>query len=359
MANEIPSLLSRINGPILITGHTGFKGTWLTLLLEALDIEVVGYSLKPEAESLYSRLNRQGEIVEIYDDICDIETLDNFARNTKVTSIIHLAAQPLVLDSYRNPLITFQTNAMGTANVLEVARKNKLINCVVAATTDKVYRNDNQGRRFIESDPLGGKDPYSASKVGAESAISAWQHLSYIEDGPKIISVRAGNVIGGGDWAKNRLLPDLIRGFSKEENVVVRNPKSTRPWQHVLDPLIGYLLSLSYGLGGGNIDSFNFGPLEPSLSVKDVVEISSLAWKGQTFIKEEEHQPKSLESSVLELDARRAQNCLSWTPVWKQKDAINRTVDWWYKYLILNGNPLILCREDIEYALNYYLEFKK
>ena len=119
------------------------------------------------------------------------------------------------------------------------------------------------------------------------------------------------------------------------------------------------MLSLSYGLGGGNIDSFNFGPLEPSLSVKDVVEISSLAWKGQTFIKEEEHQPKSLESSVLELDARRAQNCLSWTPVWKQKDAINRTVDWWYKYLILNGNPLILCREDIEYALNYYLEFKK
>ena len=196
-------------------------------------------------------------------------------KDVRPSAIIHLAAQPLVLKSYQDPLETFQTNCMGTANVLKAAFETPSVEIVLVITTDKVYRNDNSGRRFVESDPLEGKDPYSASKVAAEAVCAAWQQISKISGGPKVLVARAGNVIGGGDFAKDRLIPDVIRAVSLGNPIKIRNPLATRPWQHVLDPLIGYLKYMEHGLETPNAEpSLNFGPLEPSLQVNAVLEIA-------------------------------------------------------------------------------------
>ena len=175
-------------------------------------------------------------------------------------AIIHMAAQPLVLESYRIPRETFETNVMGTVNILDAAFATEFVKGIIVVTTDKVYRNDNLGMKFVESDALVNKDPYSASKVGTESVVAAWQQISKVSNGPKVVATRAGNVIGGGDWADDRIIPELIRGFSTNSKVIVRNPKSTRPWQHVLDPLVGYVMVLEAVLAGEQIASMNFGP---------------------------------------------------------------------------------------------------
>jgi len=231
--------LKRLDGPIFITGHTGFKGSWLSLLLKQLGIEHFGYSLEAEEDSLYKRANLGKVSKGVVGDIRDLENLSKVIKNVRPSAIIHLAAQPLVLKSYQDPLETFQTNCIGTANVLKAAFESPSVEIVLVITTDKVYRNNNSGRRFVESDPLEGKDPYSASKVAAEAVCGAWQQMSKIAGGPKVLVARAGNVIGGGDFAKDRLIPDAIRALISEQNLLVRSPEATRPWQHVLDPLIG------------------------------------------------------------------------------------------------------------------------
>ena len=205
--------LRELPGPILITGHTGFKGTWLTFLLERLNVPVIGLSLEPEKDSLFDRAKRTGVIPEAFIDIREFHAISRFISEHQPSAVIHMAAQPLVLQSYKTPRETFETNVMGTANVLDAAFKTNSVEAVVVVTTDKVYRNDNSGQSFVETDPLAGKDPYSASKVGTESVVAAWQQIAKISGGPKVISVRAGNVIGGGDWAEDRLMPDLIRGL--------------------------------------------------------------------------------------------------------------------------------------------------
>ena len=275
--SQLPALRSN-SGPVLVTGHTGFKGTWLTLLLEKLGVEVVGFSLSPEKDSLFDRAGRTGAIKEVFADIRDYELLNTYITSIKPSAIIHMAAQPLVLESYRLPKETFDVNVMGTVNVLDSAFKTDSVQAIVVVTTDKVYRNDNSGRAFIESDPLEGKDPYSASKVGTEAAVAAWQQIQRISGGPKVVAVRAGNVIGGGDWGDNRLLPDLIRSFSSGQKMAVRNPASTRPWQHVLDPLGGYISALEAILGGEKISSVNFGPDTQSIAVSEVVKIAVETW---------------------------------------------------------------------------------
>ena len=252
--------LRALDGPILITGHTGFKGTWLSLLLERMEIEYVGFSLPPTEDSLFSKLDRNNQAPSVFGDIRDISFVRAVFNKYKPSAVIHLAAQPLVLESYNTPVETFETNVMGTVNVLDIGIRLQSTKGIVAVTTDKVYRNDNTGRRFIETDPLVGKDPYSASKVGAEAAIAAWQQISRSSSDLSISSVRAGNVIGGGDSAKNRLLPDLVRGFINKQDVEIRNPNSTRPWQHVLDPLIGYLEVLEAGIISKSHLNYNFGP---------------------------------------------------------------------------------------------------
>jgi CDP-glucose 4,6-dehydratase len=350
--NRVEKALKALNGPILITGHTGFKGTWLTLLLEHIGLEVVGISLPAEEESLYQRMQRLGKIPESFIDIRNFELTQKKIKEFAPTAVIHMAAQPLVLNSYNSPRETFDINVMGTANVLDASFASESVKAVVAVTTDKVYKNLNKNNRFTENDTLSGKDPYSASKVGAEAAISAWQQMALVNDGPRVISVRAGNVIGGGDFAENRLLPDLIRGFSNNASVSIRNPHSTRPWQHVLDPLNGYLLALAHGLEGGDESAFNFGPPEESLFVEEVVKIAANSWGDSAEFIFEQEMNSDRESVTLRLDSTLANKVLNWNPSWDQKASIVSTMNWWRKVLINNINPTEACLSDIKLLLN-------
>ena len=345
--------LRDLPGPILVTGHTGFKGTWLTFLLQGLNVPVIGLSLAPEPDSLFSRASRTSAIPETMADIRDFDAVRKFMGAYRPSAIIHLAAQPIVLESYKTPRETFETNVMGTVNLLDATFKTDSVEAIVVVTTDKVYRNDNSGIAFTESDALAGKDPYSASKVGTESAVAAWQQISKVVGGPKVIAVRAGNVIGGGDWAQNRIIPELIRGFSSGTSVVIRNPQSTRPWQHVLDPLHGYLLALEAVLGGGSFQALNFGPDSKSLSVQDVVAQSRQCWPSPTSVKflEGSHDA-DVESIALQLDSTRARASLGWKPFWSQSESITSTVEWWDKVLNKSVDPVDACQTDIDFLLN-------
>ena len=343
--------LTALKGPILITGHTGFKGTWLTLLLEKMGLEVAGISLPAHEDSLFTRLNRIGKIPESFIDIREFERTQKKITEYAPSVIFHMAAQPLVLNSYKSPRETFDTNVMGTVNVLDACFHTDSVKAVIAITTDKVYKNTNINKRFVENNSLAGKDPYSASKVGSEAAIAAWQQIALVNGGPRVISVRAGNVIGGGDFAEDRLLPDLIRGFSANIPVSVRNPNSTRPWQHVLDPLNGYLSALAHTLECGREAAFNFGPIEESLTVGEVVKIAADIWgeKAKTVLDGEVIESK--ESLNLQLDSSLANSVLGWEPTWNQKDAIVSTIQWWKKILLEKEDPLSACQADIESLL--------
>jgi CDP-glucose 4,6-dehydratase len=321
--------LRDLPGPLLLTGHTGFKGTWMTFLLEHLSVPVVGYSLPAEKDSLYDRAERTGAIPEALADIRDYEALEKFIDLHKPSTIIHMAAQPLVLKSYESPRETFDVNVMGTVNVLDIAFRKDFVKAIIVVTTDKVYRNDDSGLPFVETDPLEGKDPYSASKVGTESVVAAWQQIAKVSGGPKVISVRAGNVIGGGDFAANRIIPDLIRGAMSGKPSQIRNPGSTRPWQHVLDPLWGYLLALIETLNAKPLKSLNFSPREKSLSVAEVVQVSISSWGAIQVHNYFENPVISVESKELHLDSNLASNLLNWRPIFTQQEAIVSTINWW------------------------------
>lgn len=343
--------LKRLNGPIFITGHTGFKGSWLSLLLNHLGIEYFGYSLEAEKHSLYRRANLERISKGAVGDVRDLANLSKVIRDVRPRVVIHLAAQSLVLESYQEPLDTFQTNCIGTANVLKAAFETPSVETVLVVTTDKVYRNNNTGRRFIESDPLEGKDPYSASKVSAEAVCAAWQQISNILGGPKVLVARAGNVIGGGDFAENRLIPDIIRAIVSEQYLFVRSPQATRPWQHVLDPLIGYLKYLESAQSPLAIEPcLNFGPLEPSFRVGKVLAIAQEHFQERLKVTYKEAN-QEIESQNLELDPTRAITKLGWRPRWNQEEAIDRTFVWWTKTLDNPTRALENCVEDIECAI--------
>jgi len=352
MKNGLGTTLSRLPAPVLITGHTGFKGVWLSLLLENLGIPTIGYSLEPEKGSLFERAEFKGHMPEVFADIRNREALDSFIKLHKPSCVIHMAAQPLVLASYKNPFETFDINVMGTVNLLETSFKNEFIQSIVVVTSDKVYRNDNSGRKFIETDPLEGKDPYSASKVATEAVVSAWQQISKSQGGPSVISVRAGNVVGGGDFADNRIIPDLVRSILiKKEDVVIRNPGSTRPWQHVLDPLMGYILALEATLLGNSEKSYNFAPDGENLSVKEVAE-KFIKLSGLGISIRTSNQGKFLEASSLNLDAGKAKKELNWNSSWTQAESIDKSYEWWFSVLSLSTSPLAACIRDIELYLN-------
>ena len=344
--------LQSLRSPILVTGHTGFKGTWLTLLLEALDIPVVGLSLPPAKDSLYINCSRQDVIPEIYGDIRSHQTVMSAFKEYQPSAVIHMAAQPLVLESYETPVETFETNVMGTVNILDSSTKNIHTKSVICVTTDKVYKNIEKGKRFKENDALGGKDPYSASKVGSESAISAWQQISRVTNGFPIVSVRAGNVIGGGDSSQDRLLPDIVRSFISKTSPVLRNPSSTRPWQHALDPLIGYLQALEFSLSSSSSPSYNFGPDEESLSVSKVAKIALNAWNDKDLTSiESENEISNYESLKLELDSSLAARELNWSPLWSQEEAIISTILWWKSVHSKQRSPLEACSDEILKAI--------
>lgn len=325
-----PAKKVKISGPVLVTGHTGFKGAWLTELLRSLSIEVAGFSLEPLPGALYSKLQHQGKFREKYADIRDLEVLTKFVSEVKPEVVYHLAAQPLVLESYLQPIATFESNVMGTANLLHAAFACESVKVVVVVTTDKVYENKDKAVRFTEQDSLAGKDPYSASKVGAEQAVSAWRQIQSISGGPKVIAVRAGNVIGGGDISANRLLPDLIRAFQSGVPTDIRNPSSTRPWQHVADPIAGYLLSAEHLLAGNDIPALNFSGTQPSETVANVVEAAIKAWGGSArdLVVVRASKEAKAESTNLDIDSSMAREVLNWYPHFTQIQAVEKTIDW-------------------------------
>jgi CDP-glucose 4,6-dehydratase len=336
----------------MITGHTGFKGTWLTFLLERLEIPVVGYSLPATKGSLFERSNRVGMIPEVFADIRDLASIKAFLELHKPAAVFHLAAQPLVLESYKKPLETFEINVMGTANLLSEAFSIETIKAIAVITTDKVYKNDNAGRKFVETDALSGKDPYSASKVGTEAVISAWKQIQEEVGGPLLLSLRSGNVIGGGDWADDRLIPDLVRAFSLKETINLRHPESTRPWQHVLDPILGYLAAMECVLTANASDTFNFGPDTQSLSVKRIAEIAQMSWPFPTDVGISGITPvNESEALILNLDSQKARDILHWSPFWSQDKAVVSTLNWWNEVLNKGVKSADACARDIEFVL--------
>lgn len=339
----------KISGPVLVTGHTGFKGAWLTEILQALSLEIVGYSLEPLPDSLYAKLEHRGKFREEFEDIRDLDKLTKFVSDTRPEVIFHLAAQPLVLESYSQPVSTFSTNVMGTVNLLHAAFACDSVKAVVVVTTDKVYENKEQIVRFTENNPLGGKDPYSASKVGAEQAVVAWRQIQSISGGPRIIAVRSGNVIGGGDISANRLLPDLIRAFQAKTTVEIRNSSSTRPWQHVVDPLAGYLLAAEALLAGNDLPALNFSGIQLSESVINVVEAAICSWGGnaRNLVTIRANQDTSAETKTLDLDSTKARNLLGWRSQFTQIQAVEKTIEWHKK--VDNGilTPGEACEEDL------------
>jgi CDP-glucose 4,6-dehydratase len=349
MKNLLGQGLRELPGPLLLTGHTGFKGTWMTFLLENLEIPVVGYSLQAEKGSLYDRAERQGAIPEKFADIRDYDALENFIDEHKPSTIIHMAAQPLVLKSYENPRETFEVNVMGTVNLLDIAFKKNFIKVIIVVTTDKVYKNDNLGQAFLETDALEGKDPYSSSKVGTEAVVTAWQQIAKVCGGPKIVSVRAGNIIGGGDFAENRIIPDFVRSILNDSTLEIRNPKSTRPWLYILDSLRGYISVIDSVLSGKDFKAFNFGPTEATLTVQELINLANGVWpiKEQRLVLNS-HETNSKEANNLVLGTSFAFRNLGWTPKIDQEDLVKLTITWWKRLVIENKKPAELCRLEIK-----------
>jgi CDP-glucose 4,6-dehydratase len=320
---------------VLVTGHTGFKGAWLSEWLLRLGANVVGYALRPDqTPSLYTLLDLAGRMQSVLADVRDQGALERVLADARPEIVLHLAAQPLVRRSYREPVATFATNVMGTAHVLEAARKTDSVRSVVIVTSDKCYENVGASRGYRESDPMGGHDPYSASKGAAEIVTAAYRRSFFSGPGrPGVASARAGNVIGGGDWSEDRLVPDLVRGIGRGEPVVIRNPASIRPWQHVLEPLAGYLM-LARALHEEPAkfsDAFNFGPAEADLPVGVLARrfVEALG-RGTLAPPPQGDQPH--EAGLLLLDSTKARDVLGWAPKLGIEDTVELTVDWYREH---------------------------
>jgi CDP-glucose 4,6-dehydratase len=315
---------------VLVTGHTGFKGTWLIRTLHHLGAIVSGISLPPKADALYTKIETGFMQNQEYIDINCLEATEKFIAKTQPELVFHLAAQALVRESYRNPIETFQTNVMGTINVLQASLETPSVKGLIVSTTDKVYKNVEKLEGYKEDDSLGGIDPYSASKSAAEMGILAWQNLAKMSHELKIVSVRSGNVIGGGDYSEDRLLPDLIKGFRSNTEVQIRNPNSLRPWQHVLDPVMGYL-SIGTKLLNSipTSESYNFGPSDESkLKVSQMSDIACALWPSDATWT---HCPPSdgfHESQLLWLSSERAKRELGWRNLLSARESIKWTIEW-------------------------------
>ena len=316
---------------VFLTGHTGFKGGWMTLWLSDMGAKVHGYSLETISNPSFFKITSLDKKLasSTIANIQNFATLKSAMMLAKPSVIIHMAAQPLVLESYDAPIETFKTNIIGTANLLEAARKIKTVEAIVIITTDKCYENKEQLNPYIESDKLGGYDPYSSSKACAELVSAAYRN-SYLEkSGIKVATVRAGNVIGGGDWSKNRLIPDFLRSVDTNKKLFVRSPDSIRPWQHVLEPLFGYLLLAEKLVTEGDFfaQAWNFGPIEnDSKPVSWVVN-----YLAKNFPSAQWDIDKTIhahEASLLLLDSSKATNYLNWKPRWSLQIALDKIMEW-------------------------------
>jgi CDP-glucose 4,6-dehydratase len=335
------SFLSFFKGKrMLITGNTGFKGSWLSQMLLLAGANIVGYSLPPDSiPNMFNVVGLDKRMKTYFADIRNYDTFQNVLRKESPEILIHMAAQPLVRRSYDEPLYTYETNVVGTANVLQAMKSVGCVKSAVLITTDKVYENLCVKRSYTETDRLGGYDPYSASKACAELVIQSYIRSFFNTDkygeshSTLVASARAGNVIGGGDWSEDRLIPDIIRStMEKMEPVTIRNPDATRPWQHVMDPLTGYLL-LAKGLHEGNkrfVGAWNFAPDEKDISVKEIVEkaIKIIGYGGYNI----EADNTKHEMRYLHLSAEKAKKQLKWRPKFTNDSALEWTFEWYRQY---------------------------
>jgi CDP-glucose 4,6-dehydratase len=321
---------------VLVTGHTGFKGSWLSLWLQELGAEVTGYALAPPTNpSLYELAHVEEGMTSRMGDIRDLSSLTAAISSTCPEIIIHMAAQPLVRHSYENPLETYSTNVMGVVNLFEAVRSTDSVRVVLNITTDKCYENREWVWGYRENEPMGGRDPYSSSKGCAELITAAYKSSyfnpdNYDRHGVAIATARAGNVIGGGDWAKDRLIPDIVKSFSNNLPVYVRNPTAIRPWQHVLEPLRGYLMLAEclYEQGAAFSQPWNFGPNDDDAKpVSWIIERMANLW-GEGVSWEVDGNVHPHEANFLKLDISKARHSLGWTPILKLDHALEYIVDW-------------------------------
>lgn len=335
---------------VLVTGHTGFKGSWLCRWLLDLGAEITGLALEPDTSpALFNELRLDAALRSMIGDVRDAGFVGRVVQTARPEIVFHMAAQPLVRRSYAEPVYTFETNVMGTANVLQACRACADTRAVVNVTTDKVYANDETGRAFVEDEPLGGHDPYSASKACSEIVSQSYRAAFFGPEGRIAhATARAGNVIGGGDWAQDRIVPDIVRALAAGESIPVRNPESVRPWQHVLDPLSGYLrLAQVLVESPQSVDgAFNFGPSpDNSRMVAELVDVALRAWgAGEWEHPALEGQPH--EAGLLRLDISKAERELGWRPVWGFDTAVERTVDW-YRRVARGENSSAVTESDL------------
>lgn len=317
---------------VFLTGHTGFKGGWLSLWLKLLGAEVKALALPPSTDPSLFEAARVGEgLTSVIGDIRDGAALASEIESFSPTILIHMAAQPLVRLSYEQPVETYAINVLGTVHVLEAARRCTTLRCVTVVTSDKCYENMETIWSYRETDRLGGRDPYSNSKACAELVVQSYGPSFFNEGACALISVRAGNVIGGGDWSNDRLLPDLLEAFASERPAPIRRPDAVRPWQHVLEPLSGYLAATRAAVEGrvGRLSAWNFGP-EPdsNRTVGEVARLARDAWGGEAALDVHTVTSGPHEAGLLTLDSTKARVHLGWVPAWSLETAIDRTVSW-------------------------------
>ena len=338
------------NKKVLVTGHTGFKGSWLSIWLNELGADVIGYALDPKTErDNFIVTGLSEKIKDIRGDIRDKDHLLQVFQEEKPEIVFHLAAQPLVFISYENPLETFETNILGTANILEAIRQTDSVHTGVMITSDKCYENREQIWGYRENDRLGGHDPYSASKGSAELVINTYRKSFLQKSGKAIASARAGNVVGGGDWSEYRLIPDIVRAIEANRTVELRNPKATRPWQHVLEPLSGYLL-----LGAKmiqepeeNAEAWNFGPYPHEVEPVQTVVEKMIRHFGKGQWKDVSQNNRHHEANLLTLDITKAITRLDWKPALTLDETIQMTAEWYKQYR--SGSDMYdLCKKQIE-----------
>jgi CDP-glucose 4,6-dehydratase len=332
---------------VLITGHTGFKGSWLSFWLRHMGALVTGYSLAPIEPSLFTLLRESEFVNHVIGDIRDLDSVKHVVGVSQPEIVFHFAAQSLVRLSYDRPVETYATNVLGTAHVLEAARGAD-VRAIVVATSDKVYENHEWHWGYRENEPLGGSDPYSSSKACAELVVKAYRASFFMGAGaPRLATARAGNVVGGGDWAHDRLVPDVMRAFATGESVRIRNPRSVRPWQHVLDPLHGYLILAErlFGDDGSLASAWNFGPVGRGENVERLVSRIAAAWGGGSI--ECEAGPHPPEAVSLHVDSTKARTLLGWKPHLPFEESLDWTVAW-YREQMNGADARQLLMRDIE-----------
>jgi CDP-glucose 4,6-dehydratase len=336
---------------VLVTGHTGFKGSWLALWLDAMGASVVGYALDPPTlPNLFEPLGLAGRITHVHGDVRDSDSLKSVFRRHEPEIVFHLAAQPLVRFGYIEPVLTYETNVMGTVNLLEAVRETPGVKAVINVTSDKCYENREQDYAYLETDPMGGFDPYSSSKGCSELVTAAYRNSFLRGNNVQLASARAGNVVGGGDWADDRIIPDCIRALSAGERIAVRNPQAIRPWQHVLEPLAGYLwLASRMWQGDAGFDgAWNFGPdAAKQIPVSEIVDTVIREWGSGSWYKPETADAAPHEAGLLNLDCTKAADLLGWHPLYDM-DATLRATTAWYKAASQGGDVPGITLGDIE-----------